>query len=420
MNQLIRNLAYQLMHKRVREEALPVCEIVKGRKELSFFGLSTNTIVSFEHEGQTWYFRECPRILGKEAYWKSAIDCFFDSLDRLGISKTHFSQEIPVRIDFDEKECKSFRAYIEEKCNVRAFQKMLVNADRIAKSVRFSIWEKQNYDAEFFTEFALADLPEDCRDIAVYFLWSMRAAAGNYRLLKIVRGKTYSFFAATKAVASRIVAEELNLAHMITPTKWCRLIVDDGNIFFGVASPSARGRRMLDSVVALTGSLQRELLCLNVLDMICFQPDHGPNNYNVAVDADGLTTICAFDNDNPQTFFPGLSVRRPLAGCGALVGGRHQIQRPYMDRSFAMHLRNLDKAKLRQRLKPYLNRLQIAAMCSRLDRINRAIIKTEKNQPNFLKDTDCWNTQTVAEEVSGKYGETYLKKIGAFDDVPTS
>ena len=64
MNQLIRNLAYQLMHKRVREEALPVCEIVKGRKELSFFGLSTNTIVSFEHEGQTWYFRECPRILG--------------------------------------------------------------------------------------------------------------------------------------------------------------------------------------------------------------------------------------------------------------------------------------------------------------------------------------------------------------------
>ena len=420
LNQLIKNLAYQLTRKWVREETLTICEIEKKREELSFFSLSTNPIISFEQDGEIWYFRECPRILREEAYWTEVIARFFDSLERLGISQTHFAQEIPVRITFDEKERKTFQNYVENKYHDRAFRKTLANADQIAKSVHFSIWEKQSYDSAFFARFAFADLPENCREIAVLFLWNMRSAAGNYRLMKIVRGKRHSFFAATKAAASRIVAEELHVAHMITPVQWCRLTVDDGSALFGVLSPSAPGQRMLDSAVTLTGSLQRELLCLNVLDVICFQPDHGPNNYNVAASADGQITICAFDNDNPQTLFPGFSVCRPLAGCTTLVDGSNRIQRPYMDRSLAVHLRNLDKAKLRRRLKPYLNSLQIVALCCRLDKINRAILKTERNQPDFLKDRDCWNFQTAAEEVSGKYGETYLKKVGSTGATTTS
>lgn len=420
MNPLIRNMAFQLTRKRVAEANLSVLEIEKKQEELSVFGLSTNAIISFEYEGKIWYFRECPRILSKEAYWNKANKRFFDSLGRLGVSKNHFTQEIPIRTSFTNAEIEAFRAYLEDQIKDRVFRKTLENADRIARKVQFSIWEKQTYETGFFAAFGFAGLPEHCRDLAVYYLWSMRTVADQYRLMHVIRSKQYSLFAATKSVASRIVAEELGLAYLITPAIWCRLITEGTDTMFGVLSPAAPGRRMLDSAVDAVGSLQRELINLNVLDAVCFQPDHGPNNYNLYGDEIGQITICAFDNDNPKTFFPVFSVCHSLAGCDTLVDSANRIQRPYMDKDLAMRLRNLDKEKLRQRLNPYLNRLQIAAVCYRIEKINRAIINTEKKQPDFLKDTECWNLRTVEEEISGKYGETYLKKVSAKDAASTS
>lgn len=417
LNPLIRNLAYGLTRKRVRESSLVVCEINRKREDVAVFSLSTNVILSFTHEGQIWYFRECPRIQPAQDYWEDAIKRFFDSLDRLRINKAHFSQEIPIRIAFSDEEKAWFQTYIESKKSDRAFKIMLKQADVIAQNVHFSIWENQTYDNGFFQSFALFDLPENCRDIAVFFLWNMRAAASNFRLMPIVRGQQYSFFGAAKAVASRIVAEELNLAHLITPAQWCRLMLDDDTVLFGVMSPSAPGGRMVDTAIPLTGSLQRELLCLNVLDAICNQPDHGPDNYNVTVKEDGGISVCAFDNDNPKTFFPQFSVFHSLAGAKQLVGKNHQILRPYMDRELVVNLKNLDESKLCRRLKPYLNWLQVAAVRYRLRSIRRAIAQSEKLRPDFLLDINGWNPQTIAEEMSGTYAETYLTKINKRDEL---
>lgn len=411
MKQLVRDLAYQLVRKRIDESSLEVCEVSCKREELSFFSLSTNSIISFEHEGDLWYFRECPCIVPAEAYWPEVIDRFFDSLDRLGISDRHFSQAIPIRIDFEREEKASFRKYIESKRSDKAFRKALQNADRISRRMAFSVWENQKYDSGFFDAFALYDLPEKCRDIAVYFLWNMRTAAANFRVRSLVRGKRYSHFAAVRATASRIVAEELNLEHLITPTKWCRLIVDDGCVLFGAVSPSAPGRRMRDVAITPQPSMQRELLCLNILDVICNQTDHGPNNYNVLVEEDGRCSICAFDNDNAKTFFPVFTIRQRLSGCTSIADRYNIIQRPHMDGKLAQQLRWLNVRRLCRRLRPYLNWLQIAAMCHRLRGINRAIAKTEKQNPDFLIDHSTWSVQTVAEEMSGKYGLTYLKRI---------
>lgn len=413
MKQLIRNLAYQLTRKRVEESTLAVCEIRKKRDELSVFSLSTNTIVSFEYDGEIHYFRECPGLLSPDGFWRETIRRFFDSLDHLGISRDHFAQEIPVRICFDEGEKQSFRAYIESRADDPEFLNMLKNADKTSKRMGFSIWEHQRYDSSFFEAFSLAELPENCRDIAVYFLWNMRGAAGSYRLLKLARGKHHCVFAAVRAAASRIVAEELGIAHLITPAVWCRLIIDDADARLGILSPAAPGRRMLDADIAVTASLQRELLCLNVLDVICNQTDHGPNNYSVAVDSAGEMSVCAFDNDNPQTFFPVCTISRPLAGCEALADRGLRIRRPYMDRELADRLRTLDRVKLSRRLRPYLNGLQIAAVRYRLRLICKAIARTETLRPGFLLERTEWNAETVEEEITGKYGQTYLKRISS-------
>lgn len=413
---LIRKLIYQTTRKYVRESSLAVCDIVKKPDDLRIFNLSTNPIISFEHEGRLYYFRECPRIQSADAYQSAAVAQFFGTLDRLGIAKDHFLQEIPVKNSFDQEEISTFQRYLEEKRTTQAFRKMLTNADRIAQRVHFSIWEKQVYDAAFFEAFGLEELPETCRNIAIYFLWVMRGAAGNYRLMKTVRGRNYSFFAGVKSVASEIVAQELDLAHLVTPAKWCRLQAGE-QVYFGLLSPAAPGSRMVDTAVTATASLQRELLCLNVLDVICNQTDHGPNNYNVAVGEDGKYTVCAFDNDNPQTFFPRFTVSRSLAGCVPFVRAGNRIQRPYMDSTLAKDLRGLNEKKLRKRLKPYLNRLQIAAVCYRIRRLNCAIMQTQLERPDFLLEAENWNAQTVAEEINGKFGQTYLTKINSRESV---
>lgn len=416
MKYLIQNIAYQLTRKRIREDSLMVSEVRKKWEELSFFSLSTNTIISFEHEGTLWYFRECPKILPPDAYWADTIDRFFDSLGRLNISKAHFSQNIPIRIAFGKSEIISFRKYLNSKHHDRDFRKMLKNADKIAQSIHFSIWGDQKFDAAFWRAYGLEDLPEDCRDIAIYFLWNMRSAASNLRLYDIVRGKRYSFFSAVRMAASRIVAEELGLEHLITPFKWCCLVTDNGCVMFGTMSPAAPGHRMIDLEVKPMPSLQRELLCLNVLDLICNQPDHGPNNYNVAMDDNGCCRVCAFDNDNAQTFFPWFTIYRPQSGGAPLVDRCRGIQRPYIDKQLACQLRSLSFARIHRRLKPYLNWLQIVAVFYRARAVSRAMTRLAAHQPDVLLEPSQWSMQTLAEEMSGKYGDTYLRKTGFLHD----
>lgn len=408
LKQLIRRLAYQLTRKRICEDSLNIREIALKREELSLFCLSTNPVISFNHDGQLWYFRECPQVLTADAYLDERLDRFFDTLDLLGISKEHFAQDIPIRISFDDTETACFRQYIARKRCERHFRNAMRNADIISERIHFSIWESQSYDTAFFEAFALEQLPEQCHDIAVYFIWNMRSAAYNYRLSHITRGKRYSFFSASRAIASSVIAEALGQEHLLTAASLCRLIIDNDKILLGVISPAAQGNRMSDLTLEPTASLQKELLCLNVLDVICNQTDHGPNNYNVSVRADGTCAVCAFDNDNPRTFLPNLSIRGSLSGCSPVVDGHGRIQRPHMDRRLAEKLRLLDPQKLRNLLKPYLNLLQIAAVNIRIRRLNRAIAKTQDENPEFL--IDDWTANTVAEEINFCSAQTYLKK----------
>lgn len=414
MKRLIRSFAYQLTRKRICEKVLKIQEIRLRRNELTFFCLSTNPIITFSQGEDRWYFRECPPRLMPDCYWERECRRFFDSLDRLDVSKIRFTQEIPIRISFDDSEIRIFQSYITEKRKKRNFQKTLINADYIAKKKHFSIWKEQVYDKAFFESFHMEDMPELCTDIGVYFLWNMRTAASNFRLRNIVRSSRHSFFSASKAAATQVVAEQLNLTHLITPASWCRLVVGDGEEMFGVLSRSAPGDRMLDTMMEPTPSLQRELICLNILDVICHQPDHGPNNYNVAADGQGNCMVCAFDNDNPQTFFPKFSIRDPLSGCMPLVDRNNMLQRPFMDQQLAENLQRLRLDELRLMLKPYLNVLQIAAVNVRIRRLNKAISKSKKINPEFLKDVSDWDAKSLAEEMSGKYAKTYLTSTVPF------
>lgn len=407
MKNFLRCGLYQTMRKRVDETALSVRQLALSEKAISYFNLSSHPILSFTYEGTLYYFRECPRLRTFEAYVKNAIDTFFQSIYQLHINEEHFKQTIPIRLDFSSEEVASFREYVQSLLLEKAFLNTLSYADRISQKQGFSIWDPREYTKDFFGAYGLGDLPDGCYDIAVYFLWYMRNSAAEYRTLRLARGEQYSYFSAVRSVAGRIVAEALEVSSLMTTAEFCRLVLDNGAERFGVLSPAADGSRMKDTDVPMTGSLQRELLNLNLLDMVCFQTDHGVNNYNV-FERDGAYAVCAFDNDNPYTFLPIPTIRRNFLGCSSLVDRDGYLYRPLVDQQLFRNIQNLNVNGLKKQLKPYLNRWQRWALGVRIRKIQTMLNRSVRRMPTLAVGDAAWNDQTVAEELSGRYGTTYL------------
>jgi hypothetical protein len=235
----------------------------------------------------------------------------------------------------------------------------------------------------------------------------MRGVAAAYRTGRFVRSRTHSYFSAVRSIASGIVANAVGLGHMIPETSLCRLEFEDGNSILGVLSAAADGNRMADVNPTVDGSLQRELANLNILDLICFQPDHGVNNYNVYRE-NGEYRVCAFDNDNPNTFLPLPYIKRNFLGCSSVVNGEGRYNRPYIDQELYSNLEKLDILSLKTQLKPYLNVIQIYSLISRLRLLKNIFEKSVSADHRMSVADHNWDQNTVADELSGKYGRTYL------------
>ena len=407
MNGFLRACLHRTMYKRIDESMLRDKTIEIPESDIACFCLSSNRILSFPLDGKRYFFRECPPLLDSGEYFQRETALFFQNLNKRQVDGDSFKQAIPIRVTFSQETIDLFREYIEGMKQDMTFLRNLSRGDILSKKLGFSIWEPQVYDRAFFEAFGLKNLPESCMEIGVYYLWCMRGASQGYKLRNIARGKRYGYFSAVKSVASRIVADAMGLGHLVTSAEFCRLVRDDGSSLFGVLSPGAPGFRMADSEPTPCGSLQKELTELHFLDMICMQTDHGPNNYNLDP-SDGVCRICAFDNDNPNTFLPLPVIDRRLAGSSALVDGKGLINRPYVSRTLYSGICNLDLPGLNRAVKPYLNSLQRAALIARIKGLRKALRKTSRERSGFILEDGQWNDQTAAQELSGNYGNTYF------------
>ena len=410
MNRILRDVAYLFTMKRLDEKKMKSKRICLHGEDLSFFTLSTNSIISFNYEGVHYYFRECPKEMSYNDYFIYYINRFFIMIDKANAIDKNFSQKTPISVSFSAETVGNFRVYIDRKVKHRSFLKELSKADVISEKIGFNIWENQKFDKKFFCQFGLDNLPENLYEISVSFLWYVRSVANNYRRRNIVRGKNYSYFSAVRSLSSKIVADELGLGHIIPDSCWCELVIDDRDTLFGILCSEAPGKRMADTVIEHPYKIQKELMNLNVLDVISFQKDHGPNNYNVDLNNVEDQFVCAYDNDNPVTFFPLPTVKLSLSGCSPLINKRGIIDRPYFDTKLAMRIKNIDYNILLRKLKPYLNYLQRASLFVRLYKINRAISKTDRTKNGFLLQEDQWNEHTAKSELGNEQVVTYLSK----------
>ena len=410
MNRIIRKAAYAFTKKHIDEKRIKPERIRLCSDDLTFFSLSTNPIIYFYYNGVKYYFRECPKIMKRRDYIIHSVERFFFAVNKSNISKEDFPQEIPVATSFSDETVESFKNYINKRLTSKEFLKKMSDADIVSERIDFNIWAGQEYGKDCFSSFGFDDLPEDLHGIAVNFLWSMRSSAMNYRIRNVVKGSNHSFFGAVRAVASKTVAESLGLNHMITNCRWCELIIDDNESLFGILCDAAPGKRMADTVLENLCDIQKELITLNALDVITFQVDHGPNNYNIYRDENNNYRVCAFDNDNPYTFFPIPSISLSLSGCSPLVNKKGLIERPYFDSDLALKIEKVNKKQLAKELKPYLNRIQTASLIIRIKKLDKAIKKTQLNNSNFLLNENQWNDSTVQSEISNKSTLTYLMK----------
>ena len=406
---LIKRIVFFLNSKRINIEDSDVITINISRNELSVFSLSTNPIISFKIGGNIYFFRECPQIFCKHEFFDRAIVRFFDFIDLQKVDKQIFKQKIPIRISFSKNEVDEFKEYISA-IGTSSFYEKLAQADKIADRVSFNIWTKQEYDGVFFSKFGMMQLPEHLFDIAILFIWNMRSSAILFHNLTVSRFDKYSFFNAAKTISSKIVAEEFGVPKLLVDAKIVYLMLDDNTKLLGVLTPKACGDRACDMIVDPDPSLQKELHDLFVLDNLCWQTDHGPDNYNIYRD-NGTCHICAFDNDNPYTFLPIPYVNTNISGCSSFIDNNGKMKDSYISGQLLNGLEHVNLTTLKKRLKPYLNHLQVQALIHRVKIVKKSIMRArEDHELKAINDNEC-DKEILNNELSGAFGETYLTKL---------
>lgn len=399
---------YLINNKRFNFASLCKNKLVVQEKDLSYFTLSANTITIINKDNEQLFFREVLHHEAKPTYFKYSLDRFL-KLSVQGVAKINFEGEFPIKTQFSQSYVEGFASWLHERFISPKDYKLLSKSDYVLRRQKFSIWNENGVkiDEQSLAELNLGGVLDSFEEIAPLFLSYIGGCAYCYRVNKFNRYETYY---AQKSIASYEVAKALGKQGLITEAIPTQLVLGQ-QIIHGVLSPRAIGIRAQDSKIAPTPVNQRDLSCLWLIDALCNQPDHAPNNYNVISDmsAEIETSICAFDNDNMFTFFPIFNINHfKSKNCSKIISSNGLINLPHLDKEFAETLLSISLKELDYELKKYLNIIQLAAFRSRFKGLRRALRKTITKKSRFLLEETEWCDLTMQEERSGKYGRTYL------------
>lgn len=352
------------------------------------------------------YFRECRKHEKVDIYLQKAASEFFNEILPAMPNMTSVwgggKSDYQVIVDL-----------LGNKKTIERFLKMGSSDDMNSPLMRFH--KKGEY-----CQLGLETIQGAYDDYLIHtFVWYMRSHVDAYKSSKFgVRNKWQTYYA-SRGIATYQFSRLLKLEGMIPETRYVNLEVENGRSRFGSFMDVAEGIHYdnyckSDASHIITPALQRRLLMLNLLDCLTYEKDHRLNNYNVVIDKEGYATgVCAYDNDSPLVFFfsPSPSFTT-YAGCSPIISNG-KINRPYMDRDLAERILCISSKDIHQCLSPYCNSLQLWALCKRMKAVQSAIIKTVETRPDFLLEEGQWNSKTIQEELSGKYGKTYLSLMNS-------
>ena len=149
----------------------------------------------------------------------------------------------------------------------------------------------------------------------------------------------------------------------------------------------------------VTGSFQKEMADLQVIDYLCGQIDRHSGNYFIKTDDDGMFTgLQGIDNDlsfgdakqENNSYIIGNHGR-------AVINESDELQIPHMSRGLAMNIQIMNEDMVRFALHDLIEELEIEAFCERLKKLKTAIGKEFMKEPkdSKLRMDDEWNEDTL-------------------------
>lgn len=246
------------------------------------------------------------------------------------------------------------------------------------------------------------------------YVWPQLTA---YFVNSDVRMGQYHCRATAKVLATQAMAQLLGLENAVPHAQYTKLVVSDAEdrVIFGNFMEKAQGVCAMDIPggqrrTIITPDFQRALLNMNLLDVICREQDHSPNNYNVVLNDDGFAVgVSVYDNNGVGTFALDSGIDyETYKKCSSFLRGDGTVNRPCLDKTVAESILGLTRKNVAKTLSPYLSKPVIWCTWNRIAALQRAIKKSSAGNPEFLLDRDGFSKSTIDNELSGYYGKTYL------------
>lgn len=376
-----------LSYKTIKEEEKYLIE----SKDMSLIKNTTFNLYRLNISNQIYYFREIRKHSNFKSYLKELLNDYFYFCNPTSSLK---SQQDKI---------------YSKLCSKRVIKKIYNMG--IVNDISSKIYiYLQNKDRNIFSLNDLKDVNDnDLKDL-FQFLWG---EIYSYRLNNGVKKNFYQTFNSSKILATKRLADLIGLNELIPDVKMVKLIIDNKIIKYGTMMNSAKGISpcCIDSIEVknITPELQRQCISLHLLDCLSYEKDHRPGNYNVLIKNNKLTSINAFDNDAPLTFFISSNINMVsyLNSC-PFVDNNNLINLEHIDYNLANRIIKIDKNEIYLCFENILSKIQIEFLIKRIYKMKKAIIYTVKEKKDFLLKKNEWTNCILEQEIkSGK--NTYLK-----------
>lgn len=355
-------------------------------KNICILTETSNNVIEVKFEDTIYYFRECKVHKKIHEYVNDLIEQYFADI---------------VRDDYQDR--KFIENSLKDKRNFKKFINMGITNDKNSAAYKYCMYGKEDLIGFNFCD---VDRKERLKNF-VQFVWGELYA---YKLNAGVKINQYQTFNSVRSIATYRMAKLIGLEDMIPKTKYVVLNTKNSKKL-GTLMEQAPGRCMKRNTEnerksVVSPKLQHELNNLNLLDVICYEKDHKPSNYNVLVENGKAKKICAFDNDSPMAFGLGNATFNTYMNCTPLISKYGEINRDYLDRRIVNNILQLDVKKIDEVFADLLNKRQIKKLKSRICKLRNAFKSCDTNI--FIND-EAWSEETVTKEMNSKHGRTYLK-----------
>ena len=338
------------------------------------------------------YFKECRYHEDKKSFINTIVCDFFDNI---------YISPLLSKVD----SCLLKEAIINNLSDKRAFTSFFYMGRKIRRAI-----ESEDY--------SLVGLPSIVKQysskVIVDFLKYSISEISNYRRNAGIHG--FHSYNSNRALSQYKVAEILGVKWLMPKIEYAKIKVDEGPIRFGILSMAVEGvdpTYVDNKRLKVMPSVQRELNILHILDVICYEKDHRPSNYYVKQNKEGeLTGISVFDNDSAASFSILPSVRFSTDyGSVPLLDSNNCFAIGYIDRCFFEKLNSVNFEDLTSNLSPFLSKVQILSLFIRIKRIIKGVENAIRQDKIQVLNENQWTKETLDDELSGRYGQTYLETL---------